>query len=498
MPPLPGRILAGLITAAAVVTGAWLPESICDRVIIKDVAIIGGGASGAYAAVRLKEDFNQSIILIEKQARIGGHVSTFDDPDTSTPFDYGVNTFNDYGPAKAFFERMGVPYSAGPRTPLTTRYVDFSTGLPVPNFTPPSASDRTAALLRFLNATEPFEPFLLPGYWNFPPASQIPEDLLLPFGDFVSKHNLSAAVSQVFQVTGLGTRDMKNALTIYVLSAFGPPMIRAFVGQGSTFTPDSRRNIQLYEAVQARLGSDVLLSSVVAQSLRTGLGHTLWVKNSATNRYSLVLARKLLIAIEPTEENMAPFALDSAERGVFSKFQFQTVHAGIVTHPSLPVGVSLTNTPAAAAPDNYLALPAGNFNARYDWMGGNSTNWRVLMVGDEGFDTAAAQSLVKQDFARLVGAGTLPAGGGGQQPELGIKAWANHGLMHAHVSADEIRGGFIQKLYALQGRRGTWWTGGAFSVQFQAVLWAFDDVLLPKILACGTGGRMRWGKKKKV
>lgn len=478
MPPL-DRILAGLITTTSLVTGAWLPESICDRIIIKDVAIIGAGASGTYAAVRLKEDFNKSIILIEKQSRIGGHVSTYDDPDTSTPFDFGVNVFNDYGPAQAFFQRMGVPYSTGPRTPLTTQYVDFSTGLTVPNFTPPSASDRTAAFLRFLDVTEPFEPFLLPGYWSFPPPSQIPEDLLLPFGDFVNKYNLSAAVSQTFQVTGLGTRDMKSALTIYVLSAFGPPMIRALVGQGSFFTPDSRRNMQLYEAVQARLGSDILRSSVVVQSVRTGLGHTLWVKSSATNRYTLVVARKLLMAIEPTEENMAPFALDGVERGVFSKFRFQTVHAGIVTHPSLPVGVSLTNTPAASAPDNYLALPVGNFNVRYDWMGGNSTNWRVLMVGDEDFDTAAAQNLVKRDFERLVEAGTLPDSGG---QALRIKAWANHGLMHAHVSADEIRNGFIQKLYALQGRKGTWWTGGAFSVQFQAVLWAFDDVLLPKIV----------------
>lgn len=42
--------------------------------------------------------------------------------------------------------------------------------------------------------------------------------------------------------------------------------------------------------------------------------------------------------------------------------------------------------------------------------------------------------------------------------------------MHIHVSAEEIRKGFIQRLYTLQGRRATWWTGGAFNMQFQAVL----------------------------
>ena len=38
--------------------------------ITKDVAIIGGGASGTYAAVRLREDYNKSIVLIETENRL--------------------------------------------------------------------------------------------------------------------------------------------------------------------------------------------------------------------------------------------------------------------------------------------------------------------------------------------------------------------------------------------------------------------------------------------
>src|SRR3569833_2055665 len=37
-------------------------------VIQRDVVIIGGGASGAHAAVRLREDFKKSVILVEKQS----------------------------------------------------------------------------------------------------------------------------------------------------------------------------------------------------------------------------------------------------------------------------------------------------------------------------------------------------------------------------------------------------------------------------------------------
>jgi hypothetical protein len=113
-------------------------------------------------------------------------------------------------------------------------------------------------------------------------------------------------------------------------------------------------------------------------------------------------------------------------------------------------------------------------------MGAGSDLFRVLMVGDGAFSKEKAQALVREDFARLVKAGTLPKTADPAK-ELEFRAWADHGAMHMNVAASELRSGFIQKLYALQGRRDTWWTGGAFSVQFQAILWAFDDVLLPKM-----------------
>lgn len=391
-----------------------------------------------------------------------------------------MQSFNDYGPARAFFERMNISVSAAPRNALVSQWADFTTGAAV-NFTPPANADRVAALGRFLNATAAYEQYFLPGYWDFPAADQIPEDLLLPFGEFVAKYQLEAAVNQVFQVTGMGTGDLVNALTLYVLGAFGQPMIRAFLGQGATFTPDVRRNIALYEAVQARLGSDVLLSTTVVQSLRTPIGHTLWTK-SASGKNTIVIARKLLMAIEPTTANMEPFGLDLVEASIFAKFKYSHIHAGVVAHPSLPAGKSIVNLPATAAPANYLALPKPNYNVRFDHMGGNSDLFRVMMVGTENFDKDQAQAMVRQNIAKLAAGGIVPATAD-PAAELEIRAWADHGAMHMHVDASELRSGFIQKLYALQGRRETWWTGGAFSVQFQSILWAFDDILLPKMLA---------------
>lgn len=51
--------------------GGILPFTIASSIpdfIYRDVVVIGGGASGAYAAVRLRDDFDKSIALIEKQS----------------------------------------------------------------------------------------------------------------------------------------------------------------------------------------------------------------------------------------------------------------------------------------------------------------------------------------------------------------------------------------------------------------------------------------------
>lgn len=45
-------------------------EAATQTYITRDVAIIGGGAAGTYAAVRLREDYNISVVLIETDDRL--------------------------------------------------------------------------------------------------------------------------------------------------------------------------------------------------------------------------------------------------------------------------------------------------------------------------------------------------------------------------------------------------------------------------------------------
>ena len=65
--------LLALTAIVARATANWDPSDFAPQdVIHKDVVIIGGGASGTYAAVRLREDFNKSIVVVERD----GHLVT--------------------------------------------------------------------------------------------------------------------------------------------------------------------------------------------------------------------------------------------------------------------------------------------------------------------------------------------------------------------------------------------------------------------------------------
>ena len=59
-----------LVVLFALDGAATIPESAADFIIKKDVVILGGGASGAHAAVRLREDYGKSVVIVEKQSNL--------------------------------------------------------------------------------------------------------------------------------------------------------------------------------------------------------------------------------------------------------------------------------------------------------------------------------------------------------------------------------------------------------------------------------------------
>ncbi|KAG6353814.1 hypothetical protein INS49_005295 [Diaporthe citri] len=329
--------LATPLVLIALVAAAGGVSDITDEVVNRDVVVVGGGASGAHAAVKLR-DMGKTIMLVEKRDRLGGLTETC-----------LVSVF-----------------------PLvtTTKYVDFTTGRALDNYTAPTSAEALAALKTYHGLCKRYEQLLLPGYFDFPLPGEIPEDFTLLFRDFVARYNISAAVPRLFQLTGVGLGDMMNIPTMYVMQGKGAPLTGVLFGETSNVVPVSGDNHELYRKIGDLLGQDVLYSSTVMSSVRGAddTGVTVVVEAANGNR-KRIRAQRLLIAIEPSTDNMAPFDLDASESAVFSKFRPSNVYVGAVRNPSLVVNQSLTNMPAAAEPSNWTALPLPPFNSRFDYFG---------------------------------------------------------------------------------------------------------------------------------
>jgi hypothetical protein len=84
-------------------------------------------------------------------------------------------------------------------------------------------------------------------------------------------------------------------------------------------------------------------------------------------------------------------------------------------------------------------------------------------------------------MATLANGGALPPVDGGA-PSSHVVAMADHSGLGWNQTAEVLKEGFMQKLYGLQGYRGTWYTGGLWCPDFSSNVWAFTDTILPKIV----------------
>lgn len=98
---------------------------------------------------------------------------------------------------------------------------------------------------------------------------------------------------------------------------------------------------------------------------------------------------------------------------------------------------------------------------------------KVMMFGDETLDNKGAKAAVEQSYENLVAAGSLP-----EESRKGLEwlAFAEHGSVNVRASLEDLRAGFIQELYSLQGHLSTWYTGAAWSAQLHTPTWAFSDI----------------------
>ena len=174
--------------------------------------------------------------------------------------DIGVVVFQNLPIVKDYFARFNISLGlAAPGPPGVRQYADFTTGKALPNYFPPNF---TTALGVYEQQLAQY-PYLEDGY-NLP--DPVPADLLLPFGDFITKYSLQSTVSFIALFTqGIG--DLLSKPTIYIFKNFGLGILTNL--QTGFLTTAHHDNSELYEKATAFFGPNVLFNSTVTATDRS-------------------------------------------------------------------------------------------------------------------------------------------------------------------------------------------------------------------------------------
>ncbi|KAJ5919639.1 hypothetical protein N7454_009474 [Penicillium verhagenii] len=438
----------------AVFVSGFKPEDIITR----DVCIIGGGATGTFAAVQLREQ-GHSVAVVEKKSFLGGHAETLYLPNDQY-VNYGVEGYFNNEITKNFFNQLDVDYELLLPGSIISENLNFNTGKRV--LPGDGILGTVAGAVLYRAAIEQFD-YLSTGAYYLP--DEIPEVLLRPFREFVETHALEGALNLIFEFAE-NVGNILDAPLIYVIQNFGIPQIDILL-EGAYIRPKNGTGELFSKATTYIDEENIFFETTVSQAKRNSTGVEMIVENADGTR-KLIKAKKLLITHPPTIDSLSGFDLRKDEYTLFSKWEHKNYYAAAVTNTGLPDGINLVNTNPENQPGS-LPLPPFIWELEYSGVSGY---FMIKMVAEGNFTAEEAKDLIRSDILRMKQAGTF------ETTEPQIAAFASHSPETLIVSVDDIRDGFYKKLYALQGQHSTYYTGYTFCTDYSTPLWNYTSSVL--------------------
>lgn len=455
-------------SAAAVATSGLRAFADGCPIVERDVCILGGGSTGTFSAVHLR-DAGQSVVVIERNQRLGGHAETFRDPATGLAIDYGVIVLHDLPVVRDYAARLGFALAPAPVGGGQTASFDFRTGAPFTGTTPAPAEVQQAlgayfGILQQLKATY----YDLDSGFDLP--LPVPPDLLLSFGEFVVKHGLQAMVPTAFQF-GQGLGDILRLPAVYVMKNLSAQVLSSVFAGSFVHPPNGMAEI--YERAAEQLGEDVLFGATIEHVDRHHGGVTLRVRTS--HGPCEVRCRKLLVTIPPTLDNLRVLGLDALESATFARFRSNFYWAIVARLSGIPQGLSIGNV----GTDTLYHLPPlpGTYGVQATQV---PSLWDIKYGSPTWLPDAEVKRRVVADIQRLHDPATFSA-----PPRVEeILVFSGHNPFELHVTSEEVAGGFYTTLGSLQGRNHTFYNGAAFDTHDSSLLWQFtQNHVLPLVLA---------------
>nr|P9WEX5.1 RecName: Full=FAD-dependent oxidoreductase dpasF; AltName: Full=Diterpenoid pyrone biosynthesis cluster protein E; Flags: Precursor [Apiospora sacchari] len=469
------RLLASALLVGSAVVAPVSAACIKNATVTEvDVAIIGGGASGVYAAARLIDN-NKTVVVLERNAdRIGGQTETYYDPTTGTPVNVGVKVFSNTTVTTDFLKRFDFPMgtlNVGQTLATGTQYVDFATGKLIPNFTAVVPAVQAAAMQRYAAELAKY-PQIKFGY-NLGP--QVPEDLVLPFGKFMEKHNLTGMAQTMFEFNS-GYTPLLEIPALYILKYLDTYELQS-LQSGSFIVAANGDSATLYRNAAKFLGERVVygVSGMhIQRSSAAGGRVTISVGNSTTGTH-MIRAKKLIVAAPPTLDNLRSTGLDldTTEAGLFGKLSAGVFYSLVVKD----TGVAKANL-RNRHPANPYGFPDQPFIYSVIPLPKTSGLAQVLLGSASPLTASQVEARVAADIGRL------PAslrGNATSVPKVVTMAAHTWNVM---APVADIKAGFYDKLEGLQGLKDTWYIGAAWATQSSTTIWeGLEQEFLPKLLA---------------
>ncbi|OJD22626.1 hypothetical protein ACJ73_06027 [Blastomyces percursus] len=315
-------------------------------IILRDVAVIGGGLLDTYSAISLK-DKGQSVIVVEKQDRLGGHADTYIDPATGIPIDLGVLTFHNISWSRTPSRDLTSPSTERTRQ----RFPSFTTIFVMEKKLPKGSIQVGVAFATYIAQHSKY-----PGLRNgtFLP-NPVPEDMYMAFAEFVEKYGIQVVVPIMYTIN-LGVGEILSNPTV---EQFRYMSLDVVLGMAGGFLSPARRNsaeVFTRAAEELSSSSSLILSSEVLFARRS----------HGKCGDKLVIAKKFLIAFPPKRDMLGPFDLSTTEKYLFGKYIATGYYVGLVKNSGMPDNAIVHNAAAdntkytfAHLPGAYSFIPTG-------------------------------------------------------------------------------------------------------------------------------------------
>ena len=436
--------------------------------IERDLCIIGGGSSGTYTAIQLQRH-GKSVALVEQHDHLGGNVNTYKDPVTGETLDIGVIVFSNISVVTDYLEYLEIPL-----TPLSfassgvSIFADFAKGKKVSASTT-EGGNVTAALEAYQVQLDKY-PHLTNGF-NLP--TPIPSDLLLPFGEFIKKHDLGALAYSVAFLSNQGVGNILEQLTLNMMKYFSRSQLESTFA-GEFLTTKHHNNQQIYDKALAKLGSSAFSSSNVVSVKRSP--DCVEISIDTPNGRKLIKSKKLVVAIRPMLDAVSPWLdLRPTESSLFAKLIPSYYWCSLIANSGIPANTSLSNA-NPKLPHSIPELP-GLYGITATGLPRDL--YTIYYSSNSPLSKEEVQSDILDTIARL----RKGLGFAAPVKKTEFVFWHQHHPFFLTAPKDAVEAGFYDELEALQGEHRTMWTGAAWQTESSSDIWNFTQTrVLPELL----------------